>query len=143
MCFITHELMYSVLVTKTSSLSLFCYYTVATISKLLKIIGLFCKRALSKRKYSAKKTYDFEEPTTCSHPILLHLQYTSRVFLLRASSCRGCAGRWLGTVGRLRTEGRCAVCVALSVAGRCAVRVAVCVAVCAAVCVAVRVAVCG
>ena len=42
---------------------------VATISRLLKIIGLFCKRALYKRLYSAKETYDFKEPTDCSHPI--------------------------------------------------------------------------
>jgi len=44
-------------------------YGVATIGRLLKIISLFCKRALSKRQYSAKETYDFKEPTTCSHPI--------------------------------------------------------------------------
>jgi len=31
-------------------------YGVATISGLLKIIGLFCKRALQKRRYSAKET---------------------------------------------------------------------------------------
>ena len=30
------------------------YYVVATISRLLKIVGLFCKRALQKRLYSAK-----------------------------------------------------------------------------------------
>jgi len=34
-------------------------YGVATISRLLKIIGLFCKRALLKRRYSAKETYNF------------------------------------------------------------------------------------
>jgi len=39
-------------------------YAVATSSRLLKIIGLFCKRALSKRRYSAKETYNFKEPTT-------------------------------------------------------------------------------
>jgi len=44
-------------------------YGVATISRLLKIIGLFCKRALYKRRYSAKETYDFKEPTNRSHPI--------------------------------------------------------------------------
>jgi len=44
-------------------------YGVATISRLLKIIGLFCKRALSKNLYSAKETYDFQEPTNRSHPI--------------------------------------------------------------------------
>jgi len=32
-------------------------YGVARISRLLKIIGLFCKRALQKRLYSAKKPY--------------------------------------------------------------------------------------
>jgi len=44
-------------------------YGVATISRLLKITGLFCKRALSKRLYSAKETYNFKEPTNRSHPI--------------------------------------------------------------------------
>jgi len=39
-------------------------------SRLLKIIGLFCKRALYKRRYSAKETYNFDEPTHCSHPAL-------------------------------------------------------------------------
>jgi len=38
-------------------------YGVATIIRLLKIIGLFCKRALTKRLYSAKETSDLKEPT--------------------------------------------------------------------------------
>jgi len=42
---------------------------VATISRLLKITGLFCKRALCKRWCSAKETYNFKEPTNRSHPI--------------------------------------------------------------------------
>jgi len=42
---------------------------VASISRLLKIIGLFCKRALQKTLYSAEETYDFKEPTNRSHPI--------------------------------------------------------------------------
>jgi len=33
------------------------------------IIGLFCKRALLKRRYSAKENYIFKEPTNRSHPI--------------------------------------------------------------------------
>jgi len=45
------------------------WYGVATISRLLKITGLFCKRALWKRRFSAKETYDFKEPTNRSHPI--------------------------------------------------------------------------
>ena len=36
-------------------------YGVATIGRLLKIIGLFCKRALQKRLYSAEETYNFKE----------------------------------------------------------------------------------
>jgi len=43
-------------------------YGVARISRLLKIIGLFYKRALSKRLYSARETYNFKEPTNRSHP---------------------------------------------------------------------------
>jgi len=42
---------------------------VATMSRLLKIIGLFCKRALPKRPIFFKETYNFKEPTNRSHPI--------------------------------------------------------------------------
>jgi len=38
-------------------------YGVATISRLLRIIGFFCKRALLKKRYSAKETYNLKEPT--------------------------------------------------------------------------------
>ena len=44
-------------------------YGVATISRLLKFTGLFCKTALYKRLYSAEETYNFKEPTNRSHPI--------------------------------------------------------------------------
>jgi len=46
-------------------------YGVASIGRLLTIIGLFCKRVLQKRRYSAKETCSFEEPTNRSHPICL------------------------------------------------------------------------
>ena len=49
-------------------------YGVAAISRLLKVIGLFCKRTLQKRLYSAKETYNFKEPTTRSHPITHDLE---------------------------------------------------------------------
>jgi len=42
---------------------------VASISRLLEIIGLFCKRDPEKRRYSAKETYNFKAPTNRSHPI--------------------------------------------------------------------------
>jgi len=45
------------------------HYEVATISRLLKITGLFCKRALEQRRYSAKETCNFKEPTNRRHPI--------------------------------------------------------------------------
>jgi len=50
-----------------------CKYGLATISRLLKIAGLFCKRALYKRRYFAKETYNLKEPTNRSHPISEHL----------------------------------------------------------------------
>jgi len=46
-------------------------YGVPTISRFLKIIGLFCKKALQKRLYSEKETYNFKEPTNRSHPIVV------------------------------------------------------------------------
>jgi len=60
-------------------------YGVATTSRLLKIISLFCKRALQKRLYSAKETYNLKEPTKDSHPIC---QKGSRSLLtLRCTVC--------------------------------------------------------
>ena len=40
-------------------------YGVDTISRLLEIVGLFCKRAIKKRRYSANETYNVKEPTDC------------------------------------------------------------------------------
>jgi len=51
--------------TKTQKDSFMCEIT-------HKIIGLFCKRALYKRQYSAKETYNFKEPANRSHPIRSH-----------------------------------------------------------------------
>jgi len=48
-------------------------YAVAATSRLLKIISLFCKRDLYKRRYSAKETNNFEEPTNRSHPICIYI----------------------------------------------------------------------
>jgi len=45
-------------------------YGVATISRMLKNIGLFCKRALQKRPVFCKETCIFKHPTHRSHPIL-------------------------------------------------------------------------
>ena len=47
-------------------------YGVATICRLLQIISFFCKRALLKRRYSARETDNFKEPTNRSHPIRIY-----------------------------------------------------------------------
>ena len=44
-------------------------YGVALVSRIDKMIGLFCKRALRKRLYSAKETWDFIDPTDRSQRI--------------------------------------------------------------------------
>ena len=44
-------------------------YGVASISRIFKTIGLFCKRAMKKRLYSAKEAYDCKEPSNRSHPM--------------------------------------------------------------------------
>jgi len=53
---------------------------VAMISRLLKTQDLFGKRALQKRRYSARETYTFKEPTNRSHPTV----YFWPCFLLSA-----------------------------------------------------------
>ena len=44
-------------------------YGVATISRLLKIIGFFCRISSLLQGSFAKETYNFKEPTTRSHHI--------------------------------------------------------------------------
>jgi len=44
-------------------------YGVASVSRIDKIIGLLCKRALQKRPYFAKETCNLIDPTDRSHPI--------------------------------------------------------------------------
>jgi len=41
----------------------FFHKCLTNVTRLLNIMGLFCKRALSKRLCSAKETYDFKEPS--------------------------------------------------------------------------------
>jgi len=56
----------------TRSMSLYDY-GVASISRMLKNTGLFCKRALQKRPIFLKETYIFKHPINRSHPIVLLL----------------------------------------------------------------------
>jgi len=48
-------------------------YGVATISRLLKIVGLFCRISSLLWVSFAKETYNFTEPTKCSHPIAYNI----------------------------------------------------------------------
>ena len=59
----------SVILTKATPYIQVVYeHGVATISRLLQRTNLFCKRALSKRRFFAKETFNFKEPTNRSHP---------------------------------------------------------------------------
>ena len=60
---------YSALQKEPTAYQCLTRYGVASIGWLLKIIGLFCKRVLYERRYSAKETYNFKEPIYRSHPI--------------------------------------------------------------------------
>ena len=44
-----------------------------------RMIGLFCKRALQKRLYSAKETYHFKKPANRSHTIVVIMSVSSAV----------------------------------------------------------------
>jgi len=67
-------------------------YGVALASRIDKKIGLFCKRALQKRRYSAKETYDFIEPTDRSHPIVCMYTYMLKSkHIASRRSCFECA----------------------------------------------------
>ena len=44
-------------------------YGVATVSRIDKIVGIFCRISSHLQGLCAKKTYNFIDPTNCSHPI--------------------------------------------------------------------------
>jgi len=74
MCDMTHS------VIRHTTMNESCHtYGVVMTSRLLTILGLFCKRALQKRRDSAKETYNFKEPTNRSHPIPAQAHVTHRV----------------------------------------------------------------
>jgi len=85
-------------------------YRVATISRLLKITGLFCRISSLLQGSFAKETYNFKEPTNRSHPI-----HVERV-----------------------TSHICMVCIRVSVCVCVQMCVCVCVYVCASACLCLR-----
>jgi len=62
-------------------------YGLATCIRLLQMIGLFCKRVLWKRRYSAKETYNFNEPTNRSHHIHVSLTKTLQISMPSMRVC--------------------------------------------------------
>jgi len=70
---------------------------VALVRRIDKIIGLFCKRALQKRQYSAKETYNFIDPTNRSHPIAIMSELSSNLTFASSISpatvCRSAASK--------------------------------------------------
>jgi len=57
------------------------------------MIGLFCKRALWKRQYSAKETYNWIGPTNYSHPIFVTWLTHERIARGRVCVCV-CVHTW-------------------------------------------------
>ena len=55
----------------------------------LKIIGLCCKRALGKRLYCAKETYNLKEPTNGSHLTCNHTcgMYIMQIYMFIMQIC--------------------------------------------------------
>jgi len=74
-----------------------CTYGVATISRLLKIIGLFCRISSLLQDSFAKETYQFEEPTDRSHPIWTYIPYEHTCL-----HTRNHVYMWLRSVGSLK-----------------------------------------
>jgi len=72
---LTHKHAHKLVCTRT--LRRHFQYGVALVSRIDKIIGLFCKRALQKSQYSAKETYNLIDPTIRSHPIAVLKAYVS------------------------------------------------------------------
>ena len=71
-----------------SNLDLEIRYGEASISGLLQIIGLFCRRALERRLYSAKLSYNSKEPTNCNHPIFQETRSTGASVTLMGTKVR-------------------------------------------------------
>ena len=49
-------------------------YGVATISRLLQIVGLFCRVSSLLKGFFAKETYNLKESTNRSNPIAVHME---------------------------------------------------------------------
>jgi len=110
-------------------------YVVATTSRLLKIIGLYWKRALYKRLYFANETCKFKKPTNRSHPIFYMLVRTSLCDMkYKNTHVKFCVCVRERARARARARARERVCVSVCVSA--------CVWVCVSSCACVRGCVC-
>ena len=57
------------------------WYGVAMISRLLKIIGLFCRISSLLEGSFAKETCNFKEPTSRSHPIGINSRIQTKIYI--------------------------------------------------------------
>ena len=77
-------------------------YGVASISRLLKITGLFCRTSSLLQGSFAKETYNFKEPTNRSHPIVSASLEAKACFLCLFSSPRLASKRKHALASRLQ-----------------------------------------
>ena len=68
MCHTYNVLLSNNIMSECLSIACLIGYGLALVSRIDKMIGLFCKRARLKRQYSGKETYNLIDPTKCSHP---------------------------------------------------------------------------
>ena len=85
-------------ISRHNSLCVVSIYGVATISRLLKTIGLFCRIESVLQGSFAKQTYHFKEPTNRSHPIA----HTARTSILLPDYTDMCAMGWLHVVASFK-----------------------------------------
>jgi len=112
-------------------------YGVAMMSRLLKNLGLICKRAQWKKLYSAKETYDFRKPTNCKVSIPDDPGSNLKRSTLKNTFQKNTFQKIL-----LRSNPGSSGIDTLRLVGDLSVSVSVCVCVCVCVCVYVCVCVC-
>jgi len=72
-------------------------YRLASVSRIDQMIGLFCQRALQKRRYSAKETCNLIDPTSRSRPIPQYTHYIPKIIHTCVASNVACPVSYLKT----------------------------------------------
>jgi len=79
------------------------WYGVATMSRLLKILRLFCRISSVSWESFAKKTYNFKEPTNRSHPIRAVCTHVQKASFLKSQT----SSRAKPMASRAKPNGSC------------------------------------